>query len=76
MDRDTYHPRQVEEIDGAGVSLINEPVREDVGIIVPTEGSRRWGLGTVADLYSYSVTAVQPCTRRIQRADEQAIPAS
>jgi hypothetical protein len=26
MDRDRYHPRTVDEIDGSGVSLLNEPL--------------------------------------------------
>ena len=38
MDRDRYHPRQVDEIDGSGVSLINEPLPpENVGVLVPAQ---------------------------------------
>ena|SRR5215469_13385828 len=36
MDRDRYHPRTVDEIDGSGVSLLNEPLLpENVGVLVP-----------------------------------------
>jgi hypothetical protein len=37
MDRDRFHPRQIEEIEGSGVSLVNEPLPpENVGVLVPT----------------------------------------
>jgi hypothetical protein len=37
MERDRlYHPRQIDEIEGSGVSLINEPPPpENVGVVVP-----------------------------------------
>jgi len=38
MDRDRYHPRTVDEIDGSGVSLLNEPLPpENVGVLVPSQ---------------------------------------
>jgi hypothetical protein len=36
MTRDKYWPRSTDEIDGPGVSLINEPLPpENVGVLVP-----------------------------------------
>jgi hypothetical protein len=38
MRDDKYWPRQIDEIDGSGVSLLNEPAPLDnVGVLVPTK---------------------------------------
>jgi hypothetical protein len=38
MRDDKYWPRQIDEIDGSGVSLLNEPIApENVGVLVPLQ---------------------------------------
>jgi hypothetical protein len=39
-DKHRYHPRQLDEIEGSGVSLINEPVREEVIELRPGASAR------------------------------------
>jgi hypothetical protein len=38
MRDDRYHPRQLDEIDGPGLSLLNEPLPpENVGVLTPRQ---------------------------------------
>jgi hypothetical protein len=38
-DKHRYHPRRIEEIEENGISLINEPVREDVIELRPRQAA-------------------------------------